>query len=122
MLNLPIVAAGEYDSDRIIAVFQNEADAQTFADKFNAEKGYGINDGERARVENLPAFGAGDPGISGHEVRVEHHTGPMGSGWGWTCTCSQYDRWLIGEQVARDQAGRHITHWMGTVEQSALTN
>ncbi len=121
MLNLPIVAAGEYDSDRIIAVFQNEADAQVFADKFNAERGYGINDGERARVESLPAFGAGDPGVSGHEVRVEWHTGRMGSGWGWTCTCGQHESWLT-EQAAREQAARHITHWMGSVEQPALAH
>ncbi|MEV4521493.1 hypothetical protein AB0J77_14790 [Micromonospora tulbaghiae] len=120
MYQLPIVAAGEYDSDRVLAVFATVADAEVYAAKFNAERGYGLFDGERARVEYLPAFPAGDPGISGHEVKVEWKQRRWAeSGWVWYCTCRENGE-TLSEQVTREQAAAHIAHWVPAPEQVAL--
>lgn len=121
MLNLPMVAAGEYDADRPLAVFADLADAEEYARRYNAERGYGLADGDRARVESIAVFPSGDPGRSGHEVKVEQSTNNLGSAWSWTCTCGQHGVWL-GERVAREQAAQHIAHWTGAVPQPALPN
>lgn len=120
MFQLPIVAAGEYDSDRVLAVFATIADAEAYATKFNAEHGYGLYDGERARVEHLRAFPAGDPGVSGHEVTVQWKERRFAeSGWVWYCTCGQRGE-TLSEQVTREQAAQHIAHWVPASEQVAL--
>ncbi|RGC68411.1 hypothetical protein C5N14_13575 [Micromonospora sp. MW-13] len=111
MQHLPIVCAGEYDDDRPLGVFATGADAERFAALYNLERGYGLEDGDRARVEYLRAYPAGDPGASGHEITVrEAH---------WSCTCGRAD-WSGSEQGAREQAARHIAHWIPAAKQVAL--
>ncbi|WP_320069591.1 hypothetical protein [Micromonospora sp. RTGN7] len=111
MQHLPIVCAGEYADDRPLAVFATDPDAQRYADLYNLERGYGLEDGDRARVEHLPAHPAGDPGRSGHAITVrEAH---------WSCTCGRTD-WAGTEMGAREQAARHIAHWIPAAEQVAL--
>jgi hypothetical protein len=116
MQMLPMVCAGLYADDAPIAVFATLADAEVFAAKYNAERGYALDDGERARVEQVPAYPAGDPGVSGHEITVSESR----HSWDWRCTCGNGGVWLADEQAAREGAARHIAHWVPADTQVAL--
>ncbi|WP_328384294.1 hypothetical protein OHQ88_34165 (plasmid) [Micromonospora zamorensis] len=119
LLSLPMVCEGEYDEYAIIAVFQDESDAQVFADKYNAEKGRSITDSLRARVESVRAFPAGDPGRSGHEITVKYVDRKFNAGWSWSCTCGEGGG-AGNEQFTREDAAIHVNHWVGRAEQPAL--
>ncbi|WP_431976118.1 hypothetical protein [Micromonospora haikouensis] len=110
MLRLFMVCAGQYEDDAVIAVLEDEQDAKAFAAKYNAEKGYGINDGDRARVEPVRGFKAGDPGRSGHEIELAYTTHAFASAWNWRCACGEGGSETTKGEAA-EAADRHIKHW-----------
>ncbi|MCX5070862.1 hypothetical protein OOJ91_34000 [Micromonospora lupini] len=119
MLSLPMVCKGEYDEYAILGVFEDKSDAQVFADKYNAEKGLSITDDARARVEGVRAFPKGDPGRSGHEIKVKYVDHRFNAGWAWSCTCGEGGG-AGNEQFTREEAATHVKHWVGQAEQVAL--
>ncbi|MBC9000543.1 hypothetical protein [Micromonospora aurantiaca (nom. illeg.)] len=112
MLTLPIVCAGEYEDDKPIAVFARVQDAEEFVRRYNAERGHGIHDGARARVESIPAYPEGDPGRSGHNTAVR----PDG---GWGCSCGAGSPYT-DEPTSREQMDAHLEHWAAETGQPAI--
>lgn len=109
MHTLPTVVVGQYEEEHILGVFQKQADAETFRDRYNTEPNSDRSEHERARVEAIVFYPAGDPGRTGHAINVDGRTDPL-----WTCTCGANDFAETREQAwtaARD----HVDHW--TAEQ-----
>lgn len=110
LIEMSVVRAGQYEGEIDLAAFDEKADAEEFARRYNAERGHGLEDADRARVESLTRYTAGDHGRSGHVTTTKPHPGAWGHPWLWTCTC-RAGTGAPSEQDAADLAARHVEHW-----------